>query len=161
GPVLTARADGRAPGRSRRRRRGARRRRARRPPAPRRLVIPSGMQRALVLVSLLLLVPEARADDSYARALHKGRKLEAKGDHAGALKAYDEALAAQPNDPVVLSEVSVSALAAGDLARARDAATRAAKSDAFPRLTAAAYFNLGQVEEKAKDADKAIAAYRS
>src|SRR5262249_7434837 len=59
------------------------------------------------------------------------------------------------------SEVSVSALAAGDLARARDAATRAAKSDAFPRLTAAAYFNLGQVEEKAKDADKAITAYRS
>jgi tetratricopeptide (TPR) repeat protein len=119
------------------------------------------MPRALALVSLLLILPDARADDLHARALRKGRKLEAKGDHLGALKAYDEALAAEPNDPALLSEVSVSALAAGDLARARDAATRAARSDASPRLQAAAYFNLGQIEEKATDVDKAVAAYRS
>jgi tetratricopeptide (TPR) repeat protein len=111
---------------------------------------------------LVLGASPARGDvgPTFARALDKGRKLEATGDHQGALKAYDEALAVRPDDPTVLSEVSVSALAAGDLARARDAATRAAQTNS-PRMQAAAYYNLGQVEEKARAVDKAVAAYRA
>jgi tetratricopeptide (TPR) repeat protein len=116
-------------------------------------------------MTALLGVSAARADDNpgriYARELQRGRNLEAKGDHAGALQAYDRALAARPDDAAVLSEVSVSALATGDLERARAAATQAASHGETDRLRAAAYYNLGRVEEKAKRLDKAVDAYRS
>jgi hypothetical protein len=101
---------------------------------------------------------------TYDEAMKQGNALVAKKDAAGAMKAFQAALAAKPGDARALSELSVAALVAGDLAVARDAAERSigiAMDAGDIKVAAASYYNLGRAKEAAGDVEGARRAYSS
>jgi hypothetical protein len=93
------------------------------------------------------------------KALEEGRKKSRAKDFAGALSAFDRALALAPDDARVLSEVGWAALNAGDLTRA-DAANRRALANVKEKtLRAQVLYNAGRVAEAKKDSEAARKAY--
>lgn len=103
--------------------------------------------------------PSASDRKEALRALEEGRRKSRAKDYAGALAAFERALAITPEDARVLSEVGWAALQAGDLDRA-DAANRRALAHAHePKLRAAILYNAGRVAEARSDAEAARRAY--
>jgi tetratricopeptide (TPR) repeat protein len=96
----------------------------------------------------------------HAQALARGRELDRAGDHAGALAAFRDAVAAMPGDPVALSELSWAAFQTGDLELARDAGEKSVAGAHEPKLKAASLYNLGRISEERGEAARAQALYR-
>jgi hypothetical protein len=96
----------------------------------------------------------------YRAALRRGRALAKQGDHAAAIAAFDEALAAVPDDARALSELGWAAFRAGELARAREATERSIGAAGDPSLRAASIYNLGRIHEAEGRAGQAIEEYR-
>src|SRR5689334_12066582 len=106
------------------------------PPPPAVVVADAGAVRAPPAP----LAPEARK--RYREALARGRAASKKGDHAAAVAAFDEALAAAPGDPRALSELGWAAFRAGDLARALRATQESIAGAQDPSVRAASLYNL-------------------
>jgi hypothetical protein len=104
------------------------------------------------------LSPEARR--RLRDALVRGRAASTKGDHAAAVAAFDDALAAAPGDPRALSELGWAALRAGDLARALRATQESIAGAQDPTVRAASLYNLGRIFEARKQPLRAADAYR-
>lgn len=105
--------------------------------------------------------PETSA--RYSRALHRGRSLGEKGDNAGAMAAFREALEELPNDARALSELGWVAFRSGDLEAAEAATTAsidAADPIRHPKLRAASLYNRGRIAEERGDTARALEAYR-
>jgi hypothetical protein len=93
------------------------------------------------------------------KALEEGRKLSRAKDYKAAIAAFDRALAIDPGNAKVLSEVGWAALQANDLARAEDANTKALASTHDTNLRAMILYNQGRVFEAKNEKAKAIALY--
>jgi tetratricopeptide (TPR) repeat protein len=118
------------------------------------------MMRTLAFVLATTAIATAGPDPKW---LASGRDLEAKGNHAEAIAAYEKYLAAAPDDAVANAELGFAALQAKDYAKA-EAATRLAIAhapkgsylhDPNGRARGAALYNLGLIQEaqgKPKDA---------
>ena len=95
----------------------------------------------------------------YSKALARGRKLAAKRP-LEAVKAFEEALIARPDDPTALSELSWAWVNVGEFDRAVAAAERSIVGATKDRaLRAASLYNLGRGKEGRKDKVGAIKAY--
>lgn len=105
-------------------------------------------------------VKDAVDDKAFRRALKTGRELAQQGDAEGAVAAFEQALAARPDDARALSELSWAALLAGDLALAERSAKRSAELATDPKLEAASLYNLGRIAEEQGDPTAALDAYR-
>lgn len=93
------------------------------------------------------------------RELKEGRRLSRAKDWAGAIKAFDRALAIAPDDARVLSEVGWAAFQANDLARAESANKRALANAKDPQIRAPILYNMGRVAEAKGQNDVAKKAY--
>jgi len=95
----------------------------------------------------------SRASASYADLLI-GRVANAREDHAAAIDRYFAALARDPHDQSLINGALAAALAAGDLARARQAARLAPRQDApgYAHLVRAADALAAQRWQAAEDA---------
>jgi hypothetical protein len=93
------------------------------------------------------------------RDLNEGRKLSQAKDWAGAIKAFDRALAVAPDDVRVLSELGWAAFQANELSRAETANKRALANAKSPKLRAPILYNMGRVAEARGDKKAAVKAY--
>lgn len=92
---------------------------------------------------------EPKPPDVYETHMKAGDQLENQKKWSDALGEFEQALAAKPNDPHALGEVSFTAFFAGKLDRAREAAEAAVTAaGADAKLKASALFNLGLSIEK-------------
>jgi tetratricopeptide (TPR) repeat protein len=104
------------------------------------------------------LTAEERA--RYQKFLNEGRSLHEKKDYAGAVKAFEQALAIAPDDPRALSELGWAAFFAKDLDRAEESTKKAIERATEPYLKASSYYNLGRIREERGDREGAISSYR-
>ncbi len=95
----------------------------------------------------------------FREGLKRGRALAGRGDLDGAVAAFQEALAAMPEEPRALDELGVAAWRKKDLPFAEKTLRRAVEVQADPRKRAAALYNLGRVLEDKADKAGAVAAY--
>ena len=102
---------------------------------------------------------EKAAYDAFRKAIARGRELTHKKDYAGAIKSYDAALVAMPNDPRALGERGFARLEAKDYAGALRDCDAARMRAPTPELEAQIWFNIGQAEEGLGHAEAARAAY--
>jgi tetratricopeptide (TPR) repeat protein len=133
---------------------------------------PRRMLPRLVLLSLLSLPalvraapdagggPAGAALKRYEAIMDEAAKAAKKGDHAGALTAYDRALAIRPNDQAALTDQGWSAFQLHALDRAEAITRRAIAAAGDPRRTAAAQYNLGRILEERGNKAGAVAAYQ-
>jgi tetratricopeptide (TPR) repeat protein len=91
--------------------------------------------------------------------LSKGRKLAQEKKWKEALTELDKALAIEPKEGRVLSEIGWAAFNAGDLERAKKANKLALENTAQPERRAAVLYNIGRVAEEEKDKAAAKDAY--
>jgi tetratricopeptide (TPR) repeat protein len=103
--------------------------------------------------------PTAEEQKRYKEALGRGRTLENKKDWTGALAAFNQSLAAVPNDATAYSEISVCAFMKKDYRLAEDAARKSVAFAANPKLRAASLYNLGRVQEDRGEKAAAIESY--
>ncbi len=134
-------------------------RRAPRPAAarPQRRAAGGGEMAALVL--LVACLPGLTAFDFFLREnpeVQEGNQKLQAGRADEALAAYDRALAARPDDPIIHYDRGAALYALGRLADARAEFQRAAEAgDSDPSLRADALYNMGNAllrQERAKDA---------
>ena len=92
--------------------------------------------------------------------LRQGRKLVQKKDYAAGIEELDKALALDPNNAVLLSEIGFAAMLSDDLTRAREANEASVRFARQDKLKAASLYNLGRVAEKQSDTQAAIDYYR-
>ena len=107
--------------------------------------------------------PDPAVRKAYAAALRQGRSLAGRGKHAAAVKQFEAALIARPDDARALSELGWVLFGADQLERAEKVCREAARAAAAAhddRLQAASLYNLGRVLEKRGDRPAAVAAYR-
>jgi hypothetical protein len=102
--------------------------------------------------------PTKQAVTAWKKAMRKGRGL-ARQDPAAAMAAFDEALAAIPDDPQALSELGWVAFKARKLPEAEAATKRAVAHATSPELKAASLYNLGRIHEELDQNPVAIVAY--
>ncbi len=96
---------------------------------------------------------------TYRQGLSEGRKLHKAKDYAGAVKAFEKALAVNPDDPRALSELGYAAFFAKDYKYAEESTKKALDRSSDPELRGATLYNLGLIyEANGKNAD-AITAY--
>jgi Tetratricopeptide repeat len=121
--------------------------------------------RTLAFVVAMTAVAAAAPDP---KLLAKGRDLEAKGDHAGAVVAYEQYLEAVPDDAVANAELGFAALQAKELAKA-EAATRTAIAhapkgaylhDPNGHARGVALYNLGLIQEAQGKPRDAASSYK-
>jgi tetratricopeptide (TPR) repeat protein len=93
-----------------------------------------------------------------AAALAEAHAAEKKGNHAAAAAAYERAVAVQPSDGRVLTELGWQLYQAKDAARA-EAVTRQAIAAADGHTGAAALYNLGKILDEKGDKPGAIKAW--
>jgi tetratricopeptide (TPR) repeat protein len=105
--------------------------------------------------------PSDESFAKYRRALRSGRKLESKGDLAGAAAAFTEALAARPDDGVATSELGWVAFQQKDLDKADKLIVKAIAVLDEPHQLGAAFYNLGRVHEARGNRDAAVTAYKT
>lgn len=96
----------------------------------------------------------------FEKSLSEGRALHEKKDYAGALKAFQAALAIAPDDPRALSELGWAAFFLKDLDLAEASTRKSLERAAEPYLKASGYYNLGRIQEERGRPDEAIASYR-
>jgi hypothetical protein len=112
----------------------------------------------VVLCLFGLTVAPLRAQSSVEALNEAGWKMIERGEPARAAKLFAEALALQPNDPVLLFGAGVSAHLQD---RASDAKTKLRRSlEMNPRFTPASLL-LGEIMYREGDLDKAIKAYET
>lgn len=97
---------------------------------------------------------------AYRDALRRGRAADKRGDHAAAVTAFGQALAAAPADPRADSELGWAAFRAGDLPRALRATQESIAGTTEPAVRAASLYNLGRIFEAQKQPGPAADAYR-
>lgn len=103
----------------------------------------------------------AAADDPRAGVLVRdARKAQGRGDHAAAMRLFEQALLLRRDDAALQSDLGWSALQAGDLARAESATRAAIAGETRPALRAASLYNLGRILEARGNRAGAIQAYR-
>ena len=104
---------------------------------------------------------EVKTDpEAYKKELARGRALEKKAQYAQAVEAFQKAIAAQPGDPVALSELSWAAFQHGDLERANKAGIESVAGARNKKLQAMSLYNLGRIAEKRGQRNQAISHYR-
>lgn len=131
------------------------------PPMPRsalnkRTVLLGGLVASMLAAAAVMVIA---APDAYHSAMSEGRRLEGKGDHAGAIEAFTKALAAHPDDAEALSELGWAAFQAHDLERAHTATEQAIAAAKDPKVKAGALYNLGRIAEEQGDKAAATDAY--
>jgi tetratricopeptide (TPR) repeat protein len=97
----------------------------------------------------------ATALADYNTSLREGRRLARRGDWAAAMKAFEAALVATPDDAVALSELGFAAFKAGKLDVAKRETRRAVDQAREPNVKAASLYNLGRIDEALNDAASA------
>lgn len=103
--------------------------------------------------------PLEKPSEAFRKALRQGRELVRAKKYKEAIAELDRALAIAPDNPRVMSELSVAALRAGDLERAKKTAQMSVTLAFDPRLKAASLYNLGAAYEKEGNKKAAIEAY--
>ena len=98
--------------------------------------------------------------ESYDQALARGQKLARDKKYPDAMRAFEAALAARPDDARALSELSWVAFRANELDRAKQAAEASVAAAEEPKLKAASLYNLGRVAEAQGDWNEAAKAYK-
>jgi tetratricopeptide (TPR) repeat protein len=116
---------------------------------------------ALAAPPKLAAAPKPTADQQkrYKEALNRGRALQKKKDWTGAMAAFNESLAAIPNDATAYSEISVCAFVKKDYKLAESAARKSVAFASNPKLRAASLYNLGRVQEDRGEKAAAIESY--
>lgn len=97
--------------------------------------------------------------DSPATLVEAGRKLSRDKDFAGAIAAFDKAIAAEPKLARAWSGRGFAKLGQDDLAGARSDFEQALTLEDAPKFQAAVFFNLGQIAEKQNDPTTALNHY--
>jgi tetratricopeptide (TPR) repeat protein len=119
------------------------------------------------ILALLLFSVAARAEPRqlsrqeravFKAAIADAHKADKKGDHAACAAAYQRALALQPDDGRLLSDLGWQLFLAKDLPRAEEV-TRKAIGAGVGRLRAASNYNLGKILEAKGDKSGAVKAY--
>ena len=87
----------------------------------------------------------------------QGVAASARRDHAGAIRAFEQAVSLAPRDPVLAARLALERLTYGDIAGARADATAALD---FPGLYAKTLDRLGHIFNRTSDFDQAIALFR-
>lgn len=104
-------------------------------------------------------LPEPAPSDEVAPAtaetpatlVESGRKLSREKDYAGAIAAFDKAIAAEPRHARAWSGRGFAKLGNDDLAGAKADFEQALTLEDAPKFQAAVYFNLGEIAEKQGD----------
>jgi tetratricopeptide (TPR) repeat protein len=129
-----------------------------------RILLGLAMLSFLSLPVLVRAAPVAAPTDSdlkrYEAIMDEGAKAAKKGDHAGAVAAFDRALAIKPNDQAALTDQGWSAFQMHALDRAEAITRKAIAAGGDPRRAAAAQYNLGRILEEGRNKAGAIAAYQ-
>jgi tetratricopeptide (TPR) repeat protein len=119
------------------------------------------MRRSLLVVLVLVTALLARAAPPNVKAaIARGRQLVKKADYAGAVRAFQEAVTAAPEDATALSELGLAAFKANDLKLAEQASRKSVTLATSPPLRAASLYNLGRVQEARGEKVAAIDSYR-
>jgi len=84
---------------------------------------------------------------AYHAGLSAGRKATLEKDYPAAIKGFDEALAARPEDPRALSERGYAKLLARDFKAARVDLDKSARGTSDKKLLASIWFNEGLISE--------------
>jgi hypothetical protein len=113
-----------------------------------------------LVAALLLAAPTAPQRAEYLAHLRAGRDDARVKLWGEAVKQFEAALKAMPDDPRALAEMGWAAFQAGDSAKARAAETKALGRTADPALRAAALYNLGRIAEAGGDRAAAERHYR-
>jgi hypothetical protein len=100
--------------------------------------------------------PSAAETKNYNSALEEGRKLHVEKDYQGAIKAFEKALAAKPNDPQALSELGYAAYFDKNYSYALECTQKAIDNSTDKELRGAAYYNLALILEETGKKSKAI-----
>jgi Flp pilus assembly protein TadD len=103
--------------------------------------------------------PPGRDEAAYRAALVEGRRLHHKKEYAAAVKAFDQALVAAPDDARALFELGWSAMFAGDLARAESVTRRVLAESHDADIRGGAFYNLGRILERRGLVADALASY--
>lgn len=90
--------------------------------------------------------------------LRQGRDLVQAKKYEAGMAAFERALAIEPNDPRLLSEIGWAAFLAGDLERAEQANRDSVRFATDPNIQGASLYNLGRVAE-ARDQPNVAARY--
>jgi tetratricopeptide (TPR) repeat protein len=114
----------------------------------------------LALPLLLLGASLAHAAPSAKDAIARGRALAKKSDYSAAIRAFQEALGVDPDDPTALSELGLAAFRAGDFPLAVEISQRAVAVAPTPLLRGASLYNLGRAQESLGQTDRAVDSYR-
>lgn len=93
--------------------------------------------------------------------LNEGRELTKKGDHAGGIVKYREALEIDASDVSVLGELGWAAYLSGDLELAHRTTTQALKFVRDEKRRGMLLYNLGRIEEDRENTSDAIDHYRA
>jgi tetratricopeptide (TPR) repeat protein len=105
-------------------------------------------------------VAVASGEKDYDGALARGQAAAGRGDPAGAIAAFEEALASRPGDGRAQLELGWAAFRAGDLDRAEEATRRALEASTDRQIEAPSRYNLGRILEQRGDRAAAAAEYR-
>lgn len=115
--------------------------------------------RALAIVCVLASVAGAEPKKDAAAALKKGRELQHKKKYADALAAFEQGLAAMPDDAVLDSEAGWTAYLLKDYDKAQELTRKALALEATPAVRAASLYNLGLIAEAKGDRTAAAGRY--
>jgi tetratricopeptide (TPR) repeat protein len=103
--------------------------------------------------------PTVEQRKQYKEALNRGRGLQKKKDWAGAIAAFEQALAAIPNDATAYSEISQCGFLKKDYKLSEEAARKSVAFATSPKVRAASLYNLGRVQEERGEKAAAIESY--
>lgn len=97
--------------------------------------------------------------ESPTTLIETGRKLSRDKDYAGAITAFDKAIAAEPKLARAWSGRGFAKLGQDELAGAKADFEQALTLEDAPKFQAAVFFNLGQIAEKQNDPTAALSHY--
>jgi tetratricopeptide (TPR) repeat protein len=120
------------------------------------------MLRSLLVVFCVVVTASfaSAAPPNVKAAIARGRQLVKKADYARAVRAFQEAVTAAPEDATALSELGLAAFKANDLKLAEQASRKSVTLATSPQLRAASLYNLGRVQEARGEKVAAIDSYR-
>ena len=96
----------------------------------------------------------------YREALKEGRELHLAKDYAGAVAAFDRALAIREDDARALGEKGWAQFQAGDLAGAEKSTVEAIARTSNKKFLGGMHYNMGRIHEQRGAKERAVASYR-